>query len=397
MKILFHIICYIIYPFSFLFPRSKKKYAFGSSRGSFNDNAKYLFLYTAQHCPDIDVAWVSLSRDTVRLVRSYGFKAYSVFSLAGVWHALTSRYWFFNSYTSDIMFCLSGRAVCFNLWHGLAIKRIEYNITSGDLAGLYAKTDFGMMFTHPQVFRKPNYLLSSSSSQTGQFSTAFRVPTERCKEFGYPRCHILLCDDEERMHHINHFEPQSTVDLVARLHQYNKVYIYMPTWRDSQRTVFTQSMDLARLNQVLAEHNELLLLKPHSNVEVDATMLNFSNIVFVDGKADVYPILPYTDVLITDYSSVLYDYLLMDGKGVILYLYDLEEYEAGRSFIFPFFENVTGTRVNDFDALLNCIDSHDFAMNEAERKAINDRFWGDSATYNANQKILDFIKMVSMT
>lgn len=391
MKILFHIICYIIYPFSFLFPRNKNKYAFGSSRGSFNDNAKYLFLYTSQHCPDIDVAWVSLSSSTVRLVRSFGFKAYSVFSFKGVWHALTSRYWFFNSYTSDIMFCLSGRAVCVNLWHGLAIKRIEYNITSGDLAGLYAKTDFPMMFTHPQVFRKPNYILSSSDLQTSQFSTAFRVPRERCLEFGYPRCHILLCDEAERMHHISHFEPQSTVDLVAKLQQYDKVYIYMPTWRDSQRTVFTQSMDLNRLNEVLSAHNELLLLKPHSNVEVDATMLEYSNIVFVDGKADPNPILPYTDVLITDYSSVIYDYILMEGKEVILYLYDYEEYAAGRSFIYPFDENVTGTRVNNFEELLSCIDSHAHPMDEAERKDILDRFWGESATYNANQKILEFV------
>ena len=44
MKLLAYIICYIIYPFSFLFPRSRRKYAFGSYRGTFADNAKYLFL-----------------------------------------------------------------------------------------------------------------------------------------------------------------------------------------------------------------------------------------------------------------------------------------------------------------------------------------------------------------
>lgn len=392
MKILFHIICYIIYPFSFLFPRKTNRYAFGSSRGSFNDNAKYLFLYAAQHCPDIDVAWVSLNGNRAKQIRSYGFKAYSVFSLQGVWHALTSRYWFFNSYTSDIMFCLSGRAVCVNLWHGLAIKRIEYNITSGPLAGLYAKTDFPMMFTHPQVFRKPDYVLSSSTLQTDQFSTAFRIPRDRCLEMGYPRCHVLLCPDQERMHHITHFEPQQTIDLVARIKRYDKVYIYMPTWRDSQRTVFTQSMDLGRLNQVLAAHNELMLLKPHSNVEVDASMMDYSNIVFIDGKQDVYPILPYTDVLITDYSSILYDYLLMDDKAVILYLYDYEEYAQGRSFIFPFFENVTGTQVRDFDTLLSVIDRHAYSLDPAQRQDILTRFWGESSRFNANEKILDFIK-----
>lgn len=45
---------------------------------------------------------------------------------------------------------------------------------------------------------------------------------------------------------------------------------------------------------------------------------SLSNITYVSPELDVYPILPFTDVLITDYSSIYYDYLLMDHKGCIL-------------------------------------------------------------------------------
>ena len=128
-------------------------YAFGSFRGAFYDNAKYLFIYATQHYPNIEMAWLSENSNTVALIRSLGLKAYKVTSLKGVWYALTSKYWFFNAYTSDIMFCLSGGAVCFNLWHGVGIKRIEYNITSGPLARMYQKKDLKNMFFHPHILR----------------------------------------------------------------------------------------------------------------------------------------------------------------------------------------------------------------------------------------------------
>ena len=88
----------------------------------------------------------------------------------------------------------------------------------------------------------------------------------------------------------------------------------MPTWRDSQRNIFTQSMDLDKLNAILAAKNEMLILKPHANVRLSDNMHSLSNIMLANPKMDIYPVLPYTHVLITDYSSILYDWLLMEDK-----------------------------------------------------------------------------------
>ena len=76
MKFLAYLICYCIYPFSFLVPRSRKKWAFGSFRGAFNDNAKYLFIHVTEQMPDIDCAWLSVNRTTVRTIKEKGLKAY---------------------------------------------------------------------------------------------------------------------------------------------------------------------------------------------------------------------------------------------------------------------------------------------------------------------------------
>jgi len=389
MKFLGYFVSYLFYPFSFLFIRNKNKLAFGSYRYSFTDNAKYLFVYCQQHRQDLDAAWLSFNRQTVKEIRSYGLKAYFVLSPKGVWHALTSKYWFFNAYTSDIMFAFSGGAICVDLWHGIGLKRTEFNIVSGKLAERYQERKFKEIFYHPECFRRPGWLLSSTPFQSEMFASAFRIEQSRCLELGYPRNEILTCNEKDRKAHIASFENESTKRVIAQIagKDYKKVFIYMPTWRDSQRDLFVQSFDLGKMNGLLQEKESLLILKPHTNTIVDHVD-QYSNIVLVDSKADVYPILAYTDVLITDYSSVLYDYVLMEGKDVILYLYDYEEYVKDRDFYYPFDENVVGKKVFSFDELYSCLEKEDYTIDLMKKKEIVEKFWGDTIHYDSNEAII---------
>ena len=121
-------------------------------------------------------------------------------------------------------------------------------------------------------------------------------------------------------------------------------------------------------------------------------MQSLSNIILADSKMDIYPVLPYTHVLITDYSSILYDWLLMEGKDVILYLYDYEEYVKERDFYYPFDENVTGCRVESFEELCKVIDSGQYRLDPKERDRMIELFWGKTANYDSSKMILDFIK-----
>lgn len=389
-KFLAYLVCYFFYPFSFLFPRSKNKWAFGSFRGAFNDNAKYFFIHCSNHYKEVDSVWLSKSKATVRLVRSKGLKSYFIGSPKGIWYALTSKYWFFNSYTSDIMYAFSGGAVCVNLWHGVGLKRTEFNITSGKLAERYQERRPKEVYYHPESFRRPDWLLTSTPFQTDMFASAFRIPVERCLEYGYPRNVILTCPERERMDFMQRYEPAATKKLIEQIAdgKYSKVFVYMPTWRDSQVDVFTQSFDMPRLDALLKERNELLLLKPHTNVHVNHNDFErLQNIRFVDGKVDAYPILPYTDVLITDYSSILYDYILLPGKDVILYLYDYADYLKDRDLYYPFDENVVGRKIYDFDGLYQCIASGDYAINAIDKQRIVDKFWGDTAGVYPSDRI----------
>ncbi len=388
----YYLFWHFVHLCSFLFPRSKKKYTFGGPNGTFKDNAKYLFIYASEQCKDIDIAWVTSYHSTVNLLTALGLKVYHSRSFKGMWHALTSRYWFYNSYPSDIDYYLSGGATCVELWHGIGLKCIQYGITKGFYAQSYQKPTLKERIVYATIYRKHDYVLSSTPFMTESFSQSFRVPKNRCIEFGYPRNAILTADEVDRKAFIRRYESKEMLDLIGRMSQYNKVLLYMPTWRDSQRNLFAQHIDLDRLNAVLASHNELMILKPHPMILADREERDYSNLLFLDPLMDVYPLLPYVQVLVTDYSSILYDFLLMEGKEAFLYTYDYEEYVDERDFFYPFDEYVTGNRVNDFEGFLRCVDQHDYAIDPSERQRLLQVFWGETARYNSSQKIMDFFK-----
>lgn len=380
MKFIAYLVCYCIYPFSFLFPRSKRKWAFGSFRGAFNDNAKYLFIHASEHLQDVDCAWLSIKKSTVNEIRSKGLKAYWILSPKGVWHALRSKFWFFNAYSSDIMYCLSGGATLVNLWHGLPMKRIEFGITSGPLADRFVKKTLKERYFHPETFQRPDYLLSATDFFTETFANSFRIPVDRCLKMGYPRNAVLTAPEAERLGLVERFEPEQTKTLIESLKQrpYRSVYVYLPTWRDSQRDFFIQGFDMKTMDAVLRERNALLLVKPHANNSVDSGLVGeLTNIRLLPSTMDIYPVLPYTDVLITDYSSILYDYVLMEDKDVILYLYDFQVYEKERNFTRPFDELVVGKKVFTFEELLQVIRTGDHRLAPSERAAFVNRCWGD--------------------
>ncbi len=380
MKIAYYLLGYLIYPFSFLFPRSKRIWVFGSFRGSFNDNAKYLFIYASENKPDITSIWLSQNKNTVSLVRQLGLKSYSIFSLKGIFYSLRAKYWFYNSYTSDILFFTSGGSTCTNLWHGVGLKKIEFSIKSGALSDIYVKNTFKQRFFYPQVFRRPDYFLSSTEFQSIKFAEAFRINVSKCLNLGYPRNELLIETESERMQFVERYEPVETKEIIEKIKSFNKAFIYMPTWRDSQKDLFSQTFDLQYLNEIMFDKKSLLILKPHANTTIDSRKLSmYSNIMVINNKVDIYTILPYTNVLITDYSSVLYDYILMKDKDIILYLYDYNEYINTRDFNYPFHENVVGKCVSNFSELVQCIKDEDYRIDEAKRLEIKNRFWGNQA------------------
>lgn len=139
---------------SYLMPRNRRKWVFG---GLGNDNnAAYLFIWLNENNRfGIKPVWLG-TRDTVKKMRSLGYKAHTRYGLPALWHSLTSGVWLFTSYISELRTYAHGPALLVNLWHGVGIKSIERKISSGPLAEFYAEKSWVHRMNHHDKFKRPD-------------------------------------------------------------------------------------------------------------------------------------------------------------------------------------------------------------------------------------------------
>lgn len=375
---------------SCLFPRNKKIWIFGSFNGCFNDNSKYLFLYVYENCKDITPIWISKNKALVDSLKSKNFKAYYKWSFKGVFFCLRGKFYFYNAYISDISEYLYGNAIKFNLWHGTPIKKIEFDILVGQIGKIFNKS-IKSRIAYKNNYIRPDYILSTSSLVSECYSSAFRIDVDRCLEVGYPRNVLLTYSPSHVFKFISNYESKHILSLVKNLKKYNRVYIYMPTWRDDNSDFIKQSdIDFGALNILLNNESSFLILKLHSNTKLDIN-LNYENILLLETSDDVYPILPFTDVLITDYSSIIFDYKLMNKK-VVLFPFDQRAYlNKNREMYYDYNIFIRSEIVAyTFDTLLDVmkhIDKYCYKHNDIINKVVNI----ENVT-SSNSNIVSFVK-----
>lgn len=382
---------YIMYACAFLFPRDKRKWVFGHYIiDQFGDNPKYLFLYVQKYHPDIRAIWITTDDRIYHELRQKGLEVHKKCSIRGYYHCLTAGVYLYNTFPQDINYFSSSGAMLVNMWHGVGLKTIEFSITRGSLAECYYDRKLSCRFWMPWRFKRPDYLLSSSPFQSRPFAKAFRIPVTRCLDFGYPRNDVMLMPETLRVELIRKYEHPDTIPYIKKLQQFQKVFIYMPTWRDSPRFLEDLGLDLQRINTLLKAKDELIILKMHIN-SINIPAEGLSNVWILPWYLDVYNIFPYTHTLITDYSSVLYDYILLAEKEVILFVYDMEQYLAEREFNYPFLPNVAGQLVENLDDFYAALASTEPIASINSVDEITSRFWGN---YNghAAKDLTVFIK-----
>ncbi len=374
---LYQSLCYLLYFASFLFPRVKEKWVFGNYIvDQFADNPKYLFLYVKLYHPDIRAIWITRDDRIFHELRQKGFEVHKKDSARGIYHCLTAKVYFYNAFAEDINYFTSGGAMLVNMWHGVGLKTIEFSINRGILANCYQKKEWKYRFCSPWRFKRPSFLLSSSPFQSVPFATAFRIPLERCLNLGYPRNDVMMMPEEVRTSLIRKYEHPETIPYISKLKTFSKVLLYMPTWRDSPTFLKDLDLDFQKINSILKAKNELMILKLHIN-SVNIPADGLSNIWILPWYLDVYNLFPYTHTLITDYSSVLYDYILLPGKEVILFVYDMAAYLAAREFNYPFLPNVAGQVVESIAEFYEVLAAPDPVTSINNIDEIRKRFWGD--------------------
>lgn len=376
---------------SFLFPRNRKIWIFGSNMG-FSNNAKFFCLYLSGS-KEVRPIWIGDSKE-VSDARRMNLEAYKRYSLKGLFYSLIGGVYLFNSYVKDINLFTFGRAVRVNLWHGVGLKNCERKITKGPVANIYASHNPLLKLSYLHFFIKPHYLLSTSQLMSECQSSFFDIPLTNVINNMYPRCEVF---NEERP--LTKMVESMMDDITRKLIELCSVsaytYLYMPTWRDSNYNFFGD-FDFVKINQILKCRGEYMLLKLHpgSRLEIDITTCD--HIIQIDRYADIYEVIRYTDCLITDYSSIYYDYILMRGKRIILYIPDYEHYiSEDRDLAFDYKMSTVGEFAYSFMDLADLIENRTIGRFEYEgMDDIVERFWGntpESSCKDLYEKILDKI------
>lgn len=376
---------------SYLIPRSKRKWVLGYKVG-FTDNVKYLYRYLYKYEKTVIPIWISSNKSEILLLREKGINAYYRWSLYGLYHCLTSYYYIFSSHLSDINYWTSGGCFAINLWHGVGIKKIEFATTVGIDTKIYVKNIFNRIL-FPYLFRKPDLFLSTSVFMSMHFSKCFQIDIRKCLNLGYPRCELFFLNANLIKKYVEEYEPQGVNRLIKDIQEFSHTIIYMPTFRDDQSDFMLASgINLDLLNDFLEKRDELFLFKLHPATVVSNVSSIFSNIRFLDKDVDVYPILPFTDLLITDYSSIFYDYLLLD-KGIVLFPFDYEKYICQcRDLAFDFDDYTPGVRAYSFDSLMEILSDWNYGNSlTTEQNRIKKIFWGDIPMQNSCKVLTRYI------
>ncbi|QXJ22042.1 bifunctional glycosyltransferase family 2 protein/CDP-glycerol:glycerophosphate glycerophosphotransferase [Actinomadura graeca] len=261
----------------------------------------------------------------------------------------TSRYIVTNHRLGD-WFQRHPDQIVLQTWHGTPLKKIGKDIKEVHFAyapgmkkALQAKT------TGPAV-PEWSHLLSPNPFSTEIFRRAFAF-TGEIIEAGYPR--------NDLMH-----SPEADVvakDVRARLGipEGKKVVLYAPTWRDDQyyskgRYKFDMRLDLDRARDALGD-DHVLLVRLHTNVVDGITEDDAGFVRDVSLYPDITELYLIADMMISDYSSVMFDYA-NTGRPMLFFTYDLADYrDRLRGFYFDFEAEAPGPLVETSDALIEAI------------------------------------------
>ncbi len=336
-----------IYGLSFLMPRNQNLWLFGSTFGRrFAENPRYLFLYVSQHSDasvyyremkrdpsevlfhGIRPIWISRQKEIIEFLNENGYEACYYHSLRGIWLALRAGVYIYDNYSKDINFWQSGGAFKFNLWHGTGNKKINHDNIHDRVRHPRNAWERWKTWLRRLSDEKPSdYVLTTSDAMRPHFASAFAVREDHVVVDGYPRNDVMFPYAECGICNLLSRAERNLAETISYWKQEGyRIYIYMPTFRESEKRLL-DVMDFAALNEFLQQENSKLLVKLHvkSALKKELETLRYSHIISVDPEIDTYTFLADTDLLITDYSSVYTDYLLLD-KQAVAFVYDWKEY-----------------------------------------------------------------------
>lgn len=302
-----------------IIPKNRNKIMF-ESNSDFCDNSRAVYDYMKKnHGGQYKFVWcvaVPQNYENTGNTEYTSFKDKRYF-LHYIYHILTAGTVFYSHFVPP--FCSPKSQNVINLWHGTPLKTLSGHVHSAEL--------FSKVLTPSAMFDEV-------------IEDSFCATKSQLLSVGYPRCDLLFDD----------------VDTLTPLGidngDYNKVILWMPTFRKAASGDYTDGVltdtglplvstmvEIDQLNHVLMECNCFLIIKLHPGQSLNGVdMVQKSNIKMLvnkeldDHQIQLYHLVSNADVLLTDYSSIYFDYLLLN-RPIGFIIDDIDNYMGNRGFV----------------------------------------------------------------
>lgn len=339
-------------------PRKKNLVIFESFHAKqYSDNPRALYEYMKEHFPEYHLLW-SVDKSATPLFDE--FKVPYIRRFTPQWFLTFPRagYWV-NNVRLPLWMPKPSKTVYVQTWHGTPLKKLGLDIEEVHMPG--TDTDaYKRNFVAES--EKWDYLISPNTYSTSIFKRAFAYKGNVI-ESGYPRNDVLANPSETL---------SSTIKKNLGIPGDKKVMLYAPTWRDNEfykkgQYKFDFKFDLEAWKEKYGSE-WVLLSRMHYLVAENFDFSAHEGIVYnVSNYPDIRDLYLISDLLITDYSSVFFDYAILD-RPIIFFMYDLETYrDQLRGFYFDIEKEAPGPIVQNEQQLFDALDR--IAASPAEMNA----------------------------
>lgn len=234
-------------------------------------------------------------------------------------------------------------------WHGTPLKKMLNDVES------FEGRDANYKNRVNNAIKYWDYLVSPSPYASKCFKSAFEFQKE-ILEVGYPRNDIFYNED---ITYINN--KKENIKQRLGIQDERKIILYAPTFRDDEvnkakKHIINLQIDLQQMKEQLSK-DYILILRPHiiisNSLQLDSSLDNF--VINGNKYNDINDLFLITDICITDYSSVMFDFA-NTKKPMLFFTYDLEHYrDSLRGFYFDFENEAPGPLIKTNDSLIKSI------------------------------------------
>ncbi|STY72097.1 CDP-glycerol:poly(glycerophosphate) glycerophosphotransferase [Megamonas hypermegale] len=324
-----------------IFPIDNRKIVFYPINGNYYCNLKYISEYIENNFNEKKIIWFLKDK---KVFNNKKFFSYRKNSFSFFYHVMTARFIIFND-TFPKYFFKRKKQIYINTWHGGgAYKKID-SVYKNDLKYFRKKRML-------EALNKIDYIIASSEGFKRAFAEDTGINVSKFLNIGMPRNDIFF--SKEKIENIS-----SKIYDIYNIDTRKKIVLYAPTFREHN---LKDDLNIDRILETLNKrfNNQYIFMlrcHPHIMNKVLKKNKKSNNIIDVSLYPDMQELLCATDILITDYSSCMWDFSLM-YKPCFIYANDLEEYKIERNFHTPIKDWPFPLSINN-DELIKNIDNFD--------------------------------------